>query len=385
MVGEMIISSSMMIETCRKQLGYDDDVVRNTEQLEQISREVRDMATSLRLVPISGVFQKMSRIAFEAGNKLGKKVRLEIEGESTELDRTVFERIIDPLMHMVRNSIAHGIEEPSARVSAGKEEAGLVKLSAMHYGDNIRVKVIDDGQGLDVSAIKKRAIEKGLIDANVSLSDSEIYKLIFEPGFSTADKVSDIAGRGVGMDVVKKNIESMRGRILINSEVGKGTEFTIELPLTLGIVDGILVRVGVENYILPMVSIVEFLEADRQEVHRVVGEGCLIKYRDSIVPVYSMKDIFESRNSFSQSFDGVLVISERDGAHTAFQVDEILGTCSTIIKSVKNSYRSVPGVAGAAILADGRASLILDLGILASAARNLSFASGGGESEPGRV
>ena len=363
MVGELVITQSMLGE-----LGRDfsiDRLPRLLEGLEQLSNHTRELQESvmrIRMLPISFAFSRFPRLVHDMSKSLGKKVELELLGEQTELDKTVMERIGDPLVHLVRNSLDHGIEMPEKRASSGKDEMGKITLNAFHQGGNIVIQIIDDGAGLDRDRIEQKAIEKGIISEQDQLSDEQVYDLIFRPGFSTAAEITDISGRGVGMDVVRRNIQELNGSVEVESKPGQGSTFTIRLPLTLAILDGQLIRVGEHVYIFPLVSIVESIQSYDQMIHRV-STGCdVLRLRDEYVPIVRLWDIFNIQPESEKLEDGLLVVVEGDNMKIAVLVDDLLAQQQVVIKSLQENYRSVEGISGATILGDGTVSLILDIG-----------------------
>ena len=298
----------------------------------------------------------------------GKKVNFTTSGEDTELDRTVVEEIGDPLVHMVRNALDHGLETTAGRLSAGKSEAGSVHLHAYHQGSNIIIELRDDGRGIDPDKIFKKAVEKGVIAANAALSRDEIFALIFAPGFSTAEKVTAISGRGVGMDVVKRNIQKLRGKVEIASEVGQGSTFKIKLPLTMAIIDGLVVRVGTDRFILPSTSVQMALRPARENIITVHGTGEVLELRGRIMPLHRLHQRFGIPASSAQPWDGIVVIVEANGKVCALLVDEMISKQEVVIKSLGAFMQNLPGVSGAAILGDGNIALILDPSSLLTAA-----------------
>lgn len=315
----------------------------------------------IRMLPISFTFQRFPRLVHDLSGKLDKKIVLEMSGEQTELDKTVMEKIGDPLVHLVRNSIDHGIESPEQRKQVGKSEEGVIKLNAFHEGGNIVIEIIDDGAGLDRDKIRSKAVQNGIISEDEVMTDDKIYELIFSPGFSTADVVSDISGRGVGMDVVRRNIRDLGGTVEITSETGVGSTFTIRLPLTLAIMDGQSVCVGSEIYIIPLVSIVESIQVRSGEVKGVAGKASLYRLRDEYIPIVRLHDVFSIDTECRQLEDGLLVVVEGEGSKIALFVDDLLGQQQVVIKSLETNYKKVNGVSGATILGDGTVALIIDV------------------------
>ena len=364
MMGELVITQSML-----SQLGdaeefeaaHIEKLRDGLVQLERNTREMQENIMRIRMLPISFTFQRFPRLVHDLSGKLNKKIVLEMSGEHTELDKTVMEKIGDPLVHLVRNSIDHGIESPEQRKQAGKDEAGLIKLNAFHEGGNIVIEIIDDGAGLDRDKIKAKAIQNGIISEDEVITDDKIYELIFSPGFSTADVVSDVSGRGVGMDVVRRNIRDLGGTVEVSSESGVGSTFTIRLPLTLAIMDGQSVCVGDEIYIIPLVSIVESVQVRPGEVKGVAGKASLYRLRDEYIPIVRLHETFSIDTECKQLEDGLLVVVEGEGAKIALFVDDLLGQQQVVIKSLETNYKKVNGVSGATILGDGTVALIIDV------------------------
>jgi two-component system chemotaxis sensor kinase CheA len=317
---------------------------------------------AMRMVPVRQTFQKMARLVRDLSKSSNKRIELDLKGEDTELDRKVVEDINDPLMHMVRNSVDHGIEAHDERKRTGKPAAGKLSLSAFHQGGNIIIAIQDDGRGLNADKILAKAIEKGIVPKGANLSQSDIHQLIFKPGFSTADKVTEISGRGVGMDVVRRNIEALRGRIEIQTEVGVGTTFSIKLPLTLAIVEGLLLRVGEQRFVMPTFSIRESLRPAPDRVHSVQGVPRMIQVRDSLLPLISLAQVFGIRDAIANPCEATVVVIEDDGRYVALLVDQLIGKQEVVVKSLGPAFQNVRGVAGGAILGDGKIGLILDAG-----------------------
>ena len=360
MVGELVIVQSIIQEDPLLQTAVDERLTRNMAQLRRITSDLQRNAMSMRMLPIRQTFQKMARLVRDLSKKNGKPVELVLSGEDTELDRRVIESINDPLMHMVRNSMDHGLETPETRLAAGKPAQGTLSLSAFHQGGNIVIAIADDGGGLNTERIRAKAIAQGLIGGGDELSNAEIHQLIFRPGFSTAEKVTEISGRGVGMDVVRRNIEAMRGRIEIQSTQGRGTTFFIKLPLTLAIVDGLLLSVGAQRFVLPTFAVRESLRPTPAQVHRVQGRPCMIQVRDSLLPLIRLADLFGIDSPVHDPCDATVVVVEDDGRCAGVIVDALLGKQEVVIKPLGDQFAGVRGVAGGAILGDGRVGLILD-------------------------
>ncbi len=362
MVGELVITQSML-----GQVGKDFDMSRveklmhGLSQLERNTRELQESVMRIRMMPISFAFQRFPRMVRDLSQKLTKKIDLRMSGEQTELDKTVMEKIGDPLVHLVRNSVDHGIEMPDVRRAAGKSETGLVTLNAFHQGGNIVIEIKDDGAGLPRDKIIAKARKQGLLGADEEPDDDKVCELIFMAGFSTAEQVSDVSGRGVGMDVVRKNIKALGGSVDVKSEPGKGSTFTIHLPLTLAIMDGQSVLVGQENYIIPLVSIVESIQLKPGMVNLVAGQGEVMRLRDEVMPVLRLYKIFNVASQVTDLHRGLLVVVEGEGKRVGLFVDELMGQQQVVIKSLETNFRKVAGVSGATILGDGTVALILDI------------------------
>ncbi len=369
-IGEMCIYSSMLIQNTRTLFAGNELLIKTTHQVEKFSRDLQSIGMSMRLIPIRGLFQKMSRLIWDTSKKINKEVKFVMEGEDTELDRTIIEKLADPLMHMVRHAIDHGVETPDVRQSVGKPRAGNVSLSAYHAGGSIHIRLKDDGAGLDPDKLIRKAIEKGILPDGAKLPREEAFQLIFAPGFSTASVVTDISGRGVGMDVVRRNIESMRGRVHIDSTLGKGTTFTIELPLTLAIIDGIEARVGNDQFILPTLSIVEFTRPTADQITKTLDKGETYHFRGKYLPVYHLSKLFGVNSEYVNIENSTFVVVESSGEMAVIVVDEIIGSYSTVIKSLGETFEDVEGVAGCAIVSNGNISLILDIRSLLINARD---------------
>ncbi|MDO9106493.1 MAG: chemotaxis protein CheA [Methylovulum sp.] len=363
MVGEVVITQSML-GLVGENFAMDkvDQLKKGLAQLERHTRDLQQSVMNIRMLPISFVFSRFPRLVHDISSKLGKKIELKLVGENTEIDKSVVELINDPLVHLIRNSLDHGIELPASRLAAGKPETGIIELKAYHRGGHIVIEIIDDGHGLDRKKLIAKAVEKGLVEENATLTDKQAFELIFMPGFSTAEKLTDISGRGVGMDVVRRNIEALGGNIEITSEVGKGTTIAIHLPLTLAILDGQSVAVGDETYIVPLVSIIESINITEKMLNKVAGKGETFRLRNQYIPIIRMHKIFnvQSRNA-SKMAEGVIVVVEGQGVLCGLFVDDLLGQQQVVIKSLEANYRRVEGVSGATILGDGSVALILDV------------------------
>lgn len=358
-IGELVIGASMVE---MEWSGLHPTLESSSlTQLGKIVRDLQEMSLSLRMVPIAATFQKMARVVRDLSKKLGKQIRFETEGEETELDKTVVDQIGDPILHMIRNAADHGIEMPDDRIAQGKPAEGRIHLRAYHQGGNIVIEISDDGKGLNRQAILRKAIERGMVSADAALSDSEILDLIFQPGFSTAAAVTDVSGRGVGMDVVRKNVESLQGAVSVQSETGRGATVSIRLPLTLAILDGLLVRLGEQIYIVPLLSVIESMRPAAKDIQRVAGRGEVISLRGEVIPVMRLYELFQVPADVTSPSDGLVVIVEDHDRKFALLVDELLGQQQVVIKNLETNVGKVPGVAGATILGDGRVALILDV------------------------
>jgi two-component system chemotaxis sensor kinase CheA len=368
-VGELVIVQSQLVESSRASAGEEGSPLqRNISQLSRISKDLQHTAMSLRMIPIKPIFQKMERLARDLAREMDKKVHFQTSGEDTELDRTVVEEIGDPLVHMVRNALDHGLDTTAQRIASGKPETGTVHLCAYHRGSNIVIELSDDGRGIDPERILRKAIEKGVVTPGTVLSKEETLALIFAPGFSTAEKVTAVSGRGVGMDVVRRNIEKLRGKIEIESEVGKGSTFRIKLPLTMAIIDGLVVRVGADRFILPSTSVQMALRPARENLVTVHGTGEVLDFRGRILPLHRLHRRFGIPGAVEQPWEAIVVIVEHSGKTSALLVDEMISKQEVVIKSLGSYLQGLPGVAGGAILGDGNIALILDPNVLLQAA-----------------
>lgn len=364
LVGEMVIAQSLIAQDRDLASLQSQKLARNLAQLGRITNDLQRTAMSMRMVPIRATFQKMTRLVRDTAAKIGKQAELVLEGEDTELDRTIVEEISDPLIHMVRNSVDHGIETPEVRVARGKPAAGTVQLRAFHQGGNIVIEIRDDGAGLNKERLVAKAVEKGIIKAGEQLSEKEIFNLIFAPGFSTAAVITDISGRGVGMDVVRKNIDKLRGKIDISSTLGHGSVFTISLPLTLAIIDGLVVSVGTERYILPTLSVRESFRPTQEMLSTVHERGEMVNVRGRLSPLLRLYDHFDVAPESNDPTRSIVVVVEADGVDRCVQVDRLLGKQEVVIKSLGDTFKRNPSLAGGAILGDGRVGLILDVNSL---------------------
>ncbi|MBB5019361.1 two-component system chemotaxis sensor kinase CheA [Chitinivorax tropicus] len=361
LTGELVITQAMLAQTADTcGLTVSEEMQGALALLERNLRDLQEAVMSIRMLPMSFVFSRFPRMVRDTAGKLGKQVELKLIGEGTELDKGLIERVADPLTHLVRNSVDHGIELPDVRRANGKAEKGTITLSAAHQGGNVVISVTDDGQGLRRDKILAKAKEKNL-PVHDGMSDNDVWLLIFAPGFSTADQVTDISGRGVGMDVVKRNVESMGGRIDISSTAGRGSSITIRLPLTLAILDGMSVAVGDEVYILPIGFIVESLQPKPEDIRTMAGKGRVLNVRNEYLPLVCLHEVFHVEPKYQRPQDALLIVVEADGVKITLQVDALLGQHQVVIKSLETNYRRVPGVSGATIMGDGRVALILDV------------------------
>ena len=361
-VGELVITQAMLSQLGSHFDGPDAEKLRGgLAQLERNMRELQESVMRVRMLPISFVFSRFPRMVRDLAQRLGKQIELKLTGEQTELDKTVLEKIGDPLVHLVRNSIDHGIESPEARTAAGKPAEGTVHLDACHRGGNIAVEVSDDGGGLDKERILAKARARGLVGADDAPTDAEIYELIFVPGFSTAEKTTDVSGRGVGMDVVRRNVKELGGKIDVRSDSGRGSRFTITLPLTLAIVDGQSVAVGTETYIVPLISIVESMQLKSTGVTRLSGHSEVLSFRGDYLPIIRLHELFGVEPRSRALHEGLVVVAEGDGRRVGLFVDDLLGQQQVVIKSLEANYGHIEGVSGATILGDGSVALILDV------------------------
>ena len=362
MVGELVITEAMIKAQIR---GLDDDqfsdLIKGVEELSHHTRELQEAVMSVRMQPVKSVFSRMPRIVRDTSGQLGKEIELIMSGEETEVDKTVIESLGDPLTHMIRNSCDHGIEKPDTRVANGKPAQGTVYLSAYHRSGRIIIEIKDDGAGINRDRVLGKAIEKGLVAPDATLTDEEIDHLVFLPGFSTAEKVTSVSGRGVGMDVVKRNIEALGGNVRITNTPGKGSTFTVSLPLTLAILDGMIVRVGDETYIVPITSIIETMRPKMEQVHEVQGRSDVLNVRGEFVPLVYLKDIFSIPNAEQDLGKALVVLVESGQEKMGLVVDELIGQQQVVIKSLEANADPVKGISGATILGDGKVSLILEI------------------------
>ncbi len=363
LVSELVINQAMIAQRVAEHgIPQSSNLAIGLDELEQLTREIQDSVMAIRAQPVKSVFQRMPRLVREVASMVGKQVRLVMEGEGTEVDKTVIERLSDPITHMLRNAIDHGLENPDERREAGKPVEGVIKLQALHRGGRIVIEVTDDGRGINRPRVQKIAVDKGLIAPDLTLTDEEIDNLIFLPGFSTADKVSDVSGRGVGMDVVRRSVQALGGRISISSRPGHGSTFTLSLPLTLAVLDGMVVEVADQTLVVPLAAIVESLRPKPEEVRALGPTGAVLAVRDSFVPLVDIGSTMGYRANAPDPTDGVvLLVESEDGGKAALVADNIQGQRQVVIKSLEANYQQVEGVAAATILGDGRVALILDV------------------------
>ncbi|MFA0922555.1 chemotaxis protein CheA [Xanthomonas fragariae] len=361
LVGELVITQAML-----KQVSADLDpshaerLFAGLDLLERNTRDLQEAVIGVRMLPVDAVFRRFPRLVRDLSSRLGKQVRLRTIGESTELDKGLIEKIADPLVHLVRNSIDHGLEMPDARRASGKDETGTITLAASHQGGHIVIEVSDDGRGLNRAKILEKAAERGIAVPD-NPTDAQVWDLIFAPGFSTADAVTDLSGRGVGMDVVRRNIQGLGGEVQLESNAGSGTRVLIRLPLTLAILDGMTVSVAGETLILPLAYVLEALQPAPEDIRSMTGDGRVLRVRGEYLPILSLTNYYGFGGQQS-SQEPLVVVVEGDGQKIALEVDELLGQQQVVVKNIENNYRRIPGVSGATILGDGRVSLIVDIG-----------------------
>ena len=374
MVGELVIAQAMLEQIVRDLPEATSG--RLSQILEEVvhhTRELKDSVMSMRAQPVGSVFQRMPRLVRELSTKTSKKIRLEMAGEMTEVDRSIIERLGDPLTHIIRNAVDHGIESPADRLAANKHDEGTIRLSAEHRGGRIVIEVSDDGAGINSERVLKKAREKGLVSADAVLTEDEMNNLVFLPGFSTAETISDISGRGVGMDVVRRNIQEIGGRIILKSVRGRGMTIQLALPLTLAVMDGMVIKVGKETYVMPLSTIVECLRPTRSDVNNLIGTRGMLQLRGDLLPLVSLGDLLDIGSAVGKSTAGVVIITDAgEGSRFGLVVDELCGHQQVVIKSIEESYGSVPGIAGATILGNGRVAFILDVEKLSELASSLS-------------
>jgi two-component system chemotaxis sensor kinase CheA len=375
MMGELVIAHSMVAQDEIIINGGHHELLKKVVHTSKIVRELQHMGMSMRMIPLKSTFQKMARLVRDLARKVGKNINFVSEGEETEIDRNMVDVVKDPLVHMIRNALDHGIEMPDVRKKIGKPEYGTVHLSAYHSAGSVVVEIKDDGKGLDREKILAKARERGVISDGNSLSDREMFNLIFEAGFSTAEVVSDVSGRGVGMDVVKRNIETLRGQVELQSESGKGSVFKMRLPLTLAIIDGMVIRVGSETYVVPTSSIVRSLRPDPEDISRVLDRGEMLSLQGKIIPLFRLDSLFDIRGAEQDPARALVMVIEENGTQACILIDELIGRQQVVIKTLGESMGDIPGISGGAIMPNGRVGLILDVGGLVKFAttRNEEF------------
>jgi two-component system chemotaxis sensor kinase CheA len=363
MVGELVIAQAMLGQIVQDlPEGVSARLSQTLDEVIHHTRELKDSVMSMRAQPVGTVFQRMPRLVRELSTKTGKKVRLEMSGETTEVDRSIIERLSDPLTHIIRNSVDHGIEAPADRLAAGKAEEGIIRLAAEHRGGRIVIEIVDDGGGINTERVLKKAREKGLVNPNATLTEDEISNLIMLPGFSTAETISDISGRGVGMDVVRSNIQEIGGRISLKSERGRGMTIQLALPLTLAVMDGMVIKVGQQTYVMPLSAIVECLRPAKADINNLIGTRGMLQLRGELVSLAYLGDLLDIGSTAGESDESVVIITDTgEGSRFGLVVDELLGHQQVVIKSIEESYGAVPGIAAATILGNGRVAFILDV------------------------
>jgi two-component system chemotaxis sensor kinase CheA len=374
LIGELVIAENMMINNPDLKGLELENFNKAGQHMSKLVRELQEMAMTIRMIPVSGLFRRMIRLVHDISVKAGKKVDLELIGEDTEMDKTVIETITDPLVHLLRNSLDHGLEPPDERLAAGKNEKGTVKLTASHEEGEVWVTIEDNGRGLNKERILAKAVEKGIIEGDGSdLTDKQICNLIFAPGFSTAAQITDISGRGVGMDVVKKNLEKIKGKIDVTSTPGQGTKIVLRIPLTLAIIDGMIVRVGTTTCIVPTLSILEAFRPEMSQITLTPDGDELARVRENFFPIIRLHDILGKEPDSRELPNGILIVLEYQESRFCLFIDEILGQQQTVIKGLSDFIGNVQGVSGCTILGDGGVSLILDVGGLVESADNKKY------------
>ncbi|RAU22263.1 chemotaxis protein CheA [Paramagnetospirillum kuznetsovii] len=366
MVGELVITQAMLGQQASGfSIESHPELVQGLQELSHHTRELQESVMAIRAQPVKALFSRAPRLVRDLSTKLGKQARLVMSGEGTEVDKTVIEQLSDPLTHLIRNSLDHGIESPEERMANGKPAEGTIHLGAEHRSGRVIIQVSDDGKGIDRKRVLEKAIEKGLVDRGAQMTDEQIDQMIFAPGFSTAAQVSDVSGRGVGMDVVRRNIQDVGGRVVVQSTPGQGSRFILSLPLTLAVMDGMLVAVGNERYVLPLTNIVESLRPTAQQARTLVNVGDVLTLRGDYIRLIRLYDLFGIKNAITDSTRGLVVVVETEGGdRIGLLVDELLGQQQVVIKSLDSNYRPVEGISAATILGDGRVALILDVGAL---------------------
>ena len=366
-VAELLIAQSRVKELVLKessQVSFDVDIYNAFDEVDKIIRYLQEEVMKASMVPIGGTFVKFQRMARDLAKELGKEMEMDISGRETELDKRVIEQMADPLKHIIRNTLDHGLEMPEEREQVGKPRVGTISLNAYHQEGNIVIEIKDDGKGIDKDKVLEKARNRGVIDDDYDIDDNRVYNLLFHPGFSTAEKVSDLSGRGVGLDVVQRNISNLRGSVEIESEKGKGTTFIIKLPLTLAIIDGMVIRLGEERLVLPLNSISEFLKAEEGDIFRAEGKGLILSLRDEYIPYVGLYQLLGLESDYTESTEGIVVVLKDGARKLAILVDEIISQEQVVIKNVKEHMEHVDGIAGATILGDGKVAIILDVASL---------------------
>ena len=362
MVGELVIAYSMVAQDGSVVNSQNHGLAKKVAHASKIVRELQDISMSMRMVPLKATFSKMARLARDVARKLGKNVNFLTEGEDTEIDRNLVDIINDPLVHMVRNAVDHGIETPDVRRSAGKPDQGTVRIAAYHSAGSVVVEISDDGKGLDREVLLAKARDRGLIGDTGDFSDREVFNLVFEPGFSTAQVVTDVSGRGVGMDVVKKNIEQLHGTVEIKSEKGAGSVFKMSLPLTLAIIDGMVIRVGLETYVIPTVSIIRSVKPAAEDITTVFQQGEMLRLQGQLIPLYRISRIYGIEDAQEDLQKAIVVVVEDEDRRAGLVIDDLVSRQQVVIKSLGEALKNIPGISGGAIMPDGRVGLILDIG-----------------------
>jgi two-component system, chemotaxis family, sensor kinase CheA len=361
LVGELVIANSMVQQAYATEEGDAQSLQEAIAAMDLTTRQLQEQVMAVRLMPIANVFRRFPRIVRDLATSLGKNVILETSGEETELDKQVIEEVSDPLTHLIRNAVDHGLETPAQRIAAGKPAEGRIHLRAFHEGGNVVIEIADDGAGINAQRVRQKAIERGLIAAEAALTDEECYQLIMLPGFSTAEQITDVSGRGVGMDVVKRNVEALNGSISISSTPGQGSCFRIRLPLTMAILDGLAMRLGSDVYVLPLLSVVESLRPEPKHIVRIAERGEMVMVRGEPLPLIYTHRLFHVAGNVTDPCDGLVVIVEHQGRKYGIVVDELIGQLQVVMKSLEANYERVDGVSGATILGDGRIAMIVDI------------------------
>ncbi len=367
LVGELITAESMLVN-CPDLEGINlDRFNKSFASLSKISREIQETTMMVRMIPLDGLFQKMTRLVRDLSRKFDRPIQLQVSGQDTEMDKNVIEQVADPLVHILRNAVDHGIEKKEDRVAAGKSESGTIRLNAKYEGSEIWISVSDDGGGLDRERILAKAAEKGLVAGDASgLPDDEVWAFLFEPGFSTSETVSEVSGRGVGLDVVKRNIERIRGRVTVRTAPGEGTEFTLAIPITMAIIDGITVRVGSSRYSIPLSDIIEFVKVAPKQITRTDVDRETINVRSEFIPLIRLHDVFNVKTAVTEPTEGIIIVVQNNGMKACLLIDEVVGNQQIVIKSLSEYLGKVEGISGCSILGDGNVSFIVDTGRLLS-------------------